>query len=206
MFSFIISLVSPSKTVGDIPQTPDEHVENENATNRAKRKRFNDDFSLQDENMHKNATKSDRLNENGAKILKQCQDSANNNENIESEQNEATNVEALTKDVTLEALEHTKVAVAQLAASTLAKGADEKSIKDLALLQSTLFTLQHQQVFQLQLIEQLQTQLTQSNFQKEKKRAKVNLPANKTKEDEQLPEQVEKQCQNAEAERIQAKW
>lgn len=65
--------------------------------------------------------------------------------------------------VTLEALENTKVAVAQFAAIALAKGADENAIKDLSLLQSTLFTLQHQQVVQLQLIQKLQSQLESTN-------------------------------------------
>lgn len=65
--------------------------------------------------------------------------------------------------VTLEALENTKVAVAQFAAIALAKGGDENAIKDLSLLQSTLFTLQHQQVVQLQLIQKLQSQLESTN-------------------------------------------
>lgn len=63
--------------------------------------------------------------------------------------------------VTLEALQNTKVAVAQFAATTMANNADnEAALQELAVLQSTLFTLQHQQVFQLQLIQQLQNQLS----------------------------------------------
>lgn len=66
-----------------------------------------------------------------------------------------------TSHVTLEALQNTKVAVAQFAATALAGSADsEAALQDLALLQSTLYTLQHQQVFQLQLISQLQQQLS----------------------------------------------
>ncbi|XP_019761622.2 homeotic protein spalt-major isoform X1 [Dendroctonus ponderosae] len=62
--------------------------------------------------------------------------------------------------VTLEALQNTKVAVAQFAATALANNVDnEVALQELAVLQSTLFTLQHQQVFQLQLINQLQHQL-----------------------------------------------
>lgn len=62
--------------------------------------------------------------------------------------------------VTLEALQNTKVAVAQFAATALANNADnEAALQELAVLQSTLFTLQHQQVLQLQLINQLQQQL-----------------------------------------------
>ncbi|XP_012549949.1 homeotic protein spalt-major isoform X1 [Bombyx mori] len=63
--------------------------------------------------------------------------------------------------VTLEALQNTKVAVAQFAATALANNTDnEAALHELAVLQSTLFTLQHQQVFQLQLIRQLQNQLS----------------------------------------------
>lgn len=63
--------------------------------------------------------------------------------------------------VTLEALQNTKVAVAQFAATAMANNADnEAALHELAVLQSTLFTLQHQQVFQLQLIRQLQSQLS----------------------------------------------
>ncbi|VVD01813.1 unnamed protein product, partial [Leptidea sinapis] len=63
--------------------------------------------------------------------------------------------------VTLEALQNTKVAVAQFAATAMANNANnEAALHELAVLQSTLFTLQHQQVFQLQLIRQLQTQLS----------------------------------------------
>lgn len=61
--------------------------------------------------------------------------------------------------ITLEALEHTKIAAAQFAAIALSKGADDNVVKELSVLQSTLFTLQHQQVFQLQLIQKLQSQL-----------------------------------------------
>lgn len=78
--------------------------------------------------------------------------------------------------VTLEALENTKVAVAQFAAIALAKGADENAIKDLSLLQSTLFTLQHQQVVQLQLIQKLQSQLD-STSKKEKLPSKKSSSA-----------------------------
>ncbi|CAH1133691.1 unnamed protein product [Ceutorhynchus assimilis] len=62
--------------------------------------------------------------------------------------------------VTLEALQNTKVAVAQFAATAMANNTDnETALQELAVLQSTLFTLQHQQVLQLQLINQLQHQL-----------------------------------------------
>ncbi len=61
--------------------------------------------------------------------------------------------------VTLEVLENTKVAVAQFAASALANGADETSLKNLANLQTSLFSLQNQQIRQIQLIQELQSKL-----------------------------------------------
>lgn len=61
--------------------------------------------------------------------------------------------------VTLEALENTKVAVAQFAATALANGANAASLKDLARLHSTLNTLQHQQMFQISLIHELQSKV-----------------------------------------------
>uniref|UniRef100_A0A8D8VQ62 Homeotic protein spalt-major n=1 Tax=Cacopsylla melanoneura TaxID=428564 RepID=A0A8D8VQ62_9HEMI len=62
--------------------------------------------------------------------------------------------------VTLEALQNTKVAVAQFAATALANGTDNPAaLQELAVLQSTLYTLQHQQILQLNLIQQLQDQL-----------------------------------------------
>lgn len=60
---------------------------------------------------------------------------------------------------TSKALKNTKLAVAQLTANALTNGVDEGGFKDLSMFQSTLFTLQHQQMFQLKLIEQLQSQL-----------------------------------------------
>lgn len=83
--------------------------------------------------------------------------------------------------VTLEALQNTKVAVAQFAANALAAGAgngdNEAALKDLAVLHSTLFQLQHQHVFQLQLIQQLQSQLSM----------------NRSKEDEDKEEEMDDQ-------------
>lgn len=70
----------------------------------------------------------------------------------------------------LDPLGSSKVAVEQFAAATLSKGPNESPIKDLTMLQSTLFTLQHQQVFQMQLIEQLQYQLAKTNSKREKRR------------------------------------
>ncbi|XP_060653504.1 homeotic protein spalt-major isoform X1 [Drosophila nasuta] len=58
--------------------------------------------------------------------------------------------------VALEALQHTKVAVAQFAATALAGAADPS---DLAMVQSTIFNVQRQHLMQLQLIQHLQSQL-----------------------------------------------
>ncbi|XP_069692311.1 homeotic protein spalt-major-like isoform X3 [Periplaneta americana] len=69
-------------------------------------------------------------------------------------------VPAAAGHVTLEALQNTKVAVAQFAATTMANNANNAAaLQELAVLQSTLFTLQHQQVMQMSLIQQLQHQL-----------------------------------------------
>lgn len=62
--------------------------------------------------------------------------------------------------VTLEALQNTKVAVAQFAATALANNTDNPAaLQELAVLQSTLYTLHHQQLMQINLIQQLQHQL-----------------------------------------------
>ncbi|KAJ0181877.1 hypothetical protein K1T71_002599 [Dendrolimus kikuchii] len=86
--------------------------------------------------------------------------------------------------VTLEALQNTKVAVAQFAATAMANNADnEAALHELAVLQSTLFTLQHQQVFQLQLIRQLQNQLSLTRRKEETQQSpppsdpEPNIPA-----------------------------
>lgn len=70
--------------------------------------------------------------------------------------------------VTLEVLENTKVAVAQFAASALANGADETSLKNLANLQTSLFSLQNQQIRQIQLIQELQSKLDDRTISKTK--------------------------------------
>ncbi|XP_022172977.1 sal-like protein 3 isoform X1 [Myzus persicae] len=64
--------------------------------------------------------------------------------------------------VTLEALQHTKVAVAQFAATAMANNGavvNPNVLQDLALVNSSLYTLQHQQMMQLSLIQQLRQQL-----------------------------------------------
>ncbi|KAK9696500.1 Zinc finger, C2H2 type [Popillia japonica] len=134
--------------------------------------------------------------ESGGKRLERMrrhhQDAANNNNSLEegSPEDETGGrlgfpfpLPAATGHVTLEALQNTKVAVAQFVATTMANNAEnEAAFKELAVLQSTLFTLQHQQVLQLQLINQLQQQLSIN-------RSKASSPAslNNENETEALP-------------------
>ncbi|XP_074027236.1 homeotic protein spalt-major isoform X1 [Leptinotarsa decemlineata] len=100
------------------------------------------------------------------RLRKHRQDAANNNNSDNSADENGQRmgfpfpVPAAPGHVTLEALQNTKVAVAQFAATAMANNTDnEVALQELAVLQSTLFTLQHQQVLQLQLINQLQHQL-----------------------------------------------
>lgn len=87
--------------------------------------------------------------------------------------------------VTLEVLENTKVAVAQFAASALANGADETSLKNLANLQTSLFSLQNQQIRQIQLIQELQSKLDDRSVSKKKDN---NEYSEEVKEERIVPE------------------
>lgn len=134
-------------------------------------------------------TNSSLQEANEANSMKpKCQESANCNGNdaIGMTAN-CQKVEAdktLQQNMAFEALEHTKLAVAQFTAATLSKGVNESSIKDLTMLQSALFTLQHQQVFQMQLIEQLQYQLAKTNARKDKKwKSSQSAPKNDEKDE-----------------------
>ncbi|KAL0274078.1 UNVERIFIED_CONTAM: hypothetical protein PYX00_006593 [Menopon gallinae] len=103
-------------------------------------------------------------------VMRQRQDAENNN-SVEGEEDGEPDSEmpmgfpfsvpGVPGHVTLEALQNTKVAVAQFAATALATGGDNPAaLQELAVLQSTLFTLQQQQMMQLSLIQQLQNHLT----------------------------------------------
>ena len=64
--------------------------------------------------------------------------------------------------ITIERVESTKAAVAELTAAAIQSSTTDyssASLQDLALIQSTLFTLQQQQIVQLQLVQQLLAQL-----------------------------------------------
>lgn len=115
-------------------------------------------------------TNSSLIANEANKMKQKHQNSANSNGNddkIESTEN-ADSKDNLQQNMAFDALENTKLAVAQFTAAALSKGVNESSVKDLTMLQSALFTLQHQQVFQMQLIEQLQFQLAKTNARKEK--------------------------------------
>lgn len=127
------------------------------------------------------------------RIRRHRQDAANNNSVEESspEDNDSPRlsfpfpVPAAAGHVTLEALQNTKVAVAQFAATAMANNADnEAALQELAVLQSTLFTLQHQQVLQLQLINQLQQQLS---INRSKTSSPVSSPPSNENDQEHVP-------------------
>lgn len=115
--------------------------------------------------------------ENGSGNVKKRQNSAND-DNIRMDRCDdsgKTDSESIAQEnVTFDALENTKAAMAQFAAAALSKGSSANSAKDLTILQSALFTLQHQQVFQMQLIEQLQYQLAKNSMKRDKKHAKFS--------------------------------
>lgn len=137
--------------------------------------------------------------ETGGKRLERMrrhrQDAANNNSVDENSPDENSQrlgfpfpVPAAPGHVTLEALQNTKVAVAQFAATAMANNTDnEAALQELAVLQSTLFTLQHQQVLQLQLINQLQQQLQIDRTKEEEEVSPVSPPPSEN-EAETTPE------------------
>lgn len=124
------------------------------------------DKDLDEDDEDENFNEQDEDEDGSRKQIRHRQDAENNNNFMESETPSGIFPPFGASHVTLEALQNTKVAVAQFAATALASGADtEAALQDLALLQNTLFTLQNQQVFQLQLISQLQQQLSINHVQ-----------------------------------------
>lgn len=69
--------------------------------------------------------------------------------------------------MTFETSDKTKMTLVQIA-TNISKCCDDRTTRDLSLLQSTLFTLQNQQLYQMELIEKLQSQLIHPNLRKEK--------------------------------------
>ena len=105
----------------------------------------------------------DEDEEGSRKQMRHRQDAENNNNFVEGSPAAGIFPPAGTSHVTLGTLENTKVAVAQFAAAPVAGSAEsETALQDYALLQNTLYTLQHQRAFHLQLISQLQQQLSGS--------------------------------------------
>ncbi|KAM8716393.1 hypothetical protein ACLKA7_003295 [Drosophila subpalustris] len=90
---------------------------------------------------------------------------------------QATNAGAA--PVTLEAIQNMQMAIAQFAAKTIANGSsgadNEAAMKQLAFLQQTLFNLQQQQLFQIQLIQQLQSQLALNHVKPNEEEADEDL-------------------------------
>ena len=74
------------------------------------------------------------------------------------------NEQLANSSMALEAINNTRITLARLASAAAAQESpNEKSSQDLSLLQRALYNLQHQQVIQMQLIKQLQDQLSIKN-------------------------------------------
>lgn len=184
------------------------HEKCQNSANKNERARFEQSHIVNENpsDLDKNDSFQGECSKNGSYENTAVKDSSSKSDyhedeedfiNKDSPENDTENVAP--EHATLEALENTKVAVAQFAAAALSKGSDETSTKDLTVLQSALFTLQHQQVFQMQLIEQLQFQLAKNSTRRDKKRSKCSQT--KAKKDES--ESQGQTAANAEDELIQ---
>lgn len=77
--------------------------------------------------------------------------------------------------MTLEVINNTRLTLARLASAAAQEETTDKSIHDLSLLQRALYNLQHQQVIQMQLIKQLQGQISMK--QQVKDAAALNIQA-----------------------------
>ncbi|XP_055371159.1 homeotic protein spalt-major isoform X2 [Condylostylus longicornis] len=90
--------------------------------------------------------------------------------------------------VTLEAIQNMQMAIAQFAAKTFANGGNEATneaaMKQLAFLQQTLFNLQQQQLFQIQLIQQLQSQLALNQMNKSQNASEQDQEEDREMDDE----------------------
>ncbi|BFF95815.1 homeotic protein spalt-major [Drosophila madeirensis] len=97
--------------------------------------------------------------------------------------------------VTLEAIQNMQMAIAQFAAKTIANGStgadNEAAMKQLAFLQQTLFNLQQQQLFQIQLIQQLQSQLALNQAKQTEEDADADADEEEEGEGEAEAEDVE---------------
>ncbi|KAK3865422.1 hypothetical protein Pcinc_028968, partial [Petrolisthes cinctipes] len=94
-------------------------------------------------------------------------------------------------NLALEAIQNTRMALAQFASSAMnsQNSNNPQAMQEFALLQGTLYTLQHQQMMQLQLIQQLQAQLSLKN--KEGSPGLPNFPEGEQKSGSEPPERQE---------------
>ncbi|KAH8412458.1 hypothetical protein KR009_002329 [Drosophila setifemur] len=125
------------------------HMETEAEAGREREREIGDELDLEQEREHEQEQENDQEQEI---------DQENSNEALDLSVISGSVRESLpgSGHVSLEALQHTKVAVAQFAASALAGGPQNA---DLAMVQSTIFNVQRQHLMQLQLIQHLQSQL-----------------------------------------------
>ncbi|XP_061395555.1 homeotic protein spalt-major [Musca vetustissima] len=101
--------------------------------------------------------------ESKSKTVESEMDSVSTTPSLPSGSQLLANSQFPTAPVNIEAIKNMQLAIAQAAAKTIANSAsgqdNEAAMKQLAFLQQTLFNLQQQQLFQIQLIQQLQSQL-----------------------------------------------
>lgn len=175
-----------------------------------------------DESYHESeGDEMERLNLNDGKISKHNEDAANNNGNHDGEENgeEETDKSEQPDQLSdgafapgyfsLEALQK----MAQFVSAAIANNSDnEDAQKQLAVLQTTLFTLQHQQLFQLQLIQQLQSQLSINRSDKddddvdeEDEREEGELTQEQMDEEQRKYEEEQRQIRKEEEESLKAK-
>lgn len=154
------------------------------------------------------------------KVSKHHEDAANNNGSDGNDDDDGAEEKSSHVDpqegafppgyFSLEALQK----MAQFVSATMANNSDnEDAQKQLAVLQSTLFTLQHQQLFQLQLIQQLQSQLSINRSEKDEneedddddEREEGELTAAQMAEEQRKYEEEQRQIRKEEEDRLKAK-
>ncbi|CAD7000035.1 unnamed protein product [Ceratitis capitata] len=135
-----------------------------------------------------------KCNMRAASVERSSSEECDANEDVLEEttgdSNEALDLSVLPGDrlpssghVALEALQHTKVAVAQFAASALS-GAQNygEAMSELAMVQSTILNVQRQHLMQLQLIQHLQSQLKRTGDLTEESEQGEEQPAEQSEE------------------------
>lgn len=172
-----------------------------------------EDYQPQDEDM----CIDDRMISVDTKVSKHNEDAANNNGSdsgngaaAATDTDEKLDQQAFPPGYfSLEALQK----MAQFVSAAMANNSDnEDAQKQLAVLQSTLFTLQHQQLFQLQLIQQLQSQLSINRSEKdddeedeeEDEREEGELTEAQMAEEKRKYEEEQRQLRKEEEDRLRA--